>query len=201
MATREELKEQLYDAFYKEECSLLNKPGIEDDAKPCIWHTQHYAKESKIVIPFLVVSKLFPKRANYRRSKAAAGITIGTIIVLILLFDDTGSFLSRIVLSAIGALMVYGITIEQLVRVVPGNHIEISSEGIKLKDRNFTWDQIMGTYIVFRRYKMQLVLLLDDGEILRQELENYGKFSFRRGKQISEICHCIEHFKNKAPGW
>jgi hypothetical protein len=97
--------------------------------------------------------------------------------------------------------MIYGITIQQLVKNVPGDDIEISLEGIDLKERHLTWDQIMGTYILLSSYRTQLVLLLNDGEIIKQDLQNYGTFSFRKSKQIAEICQYIEHFKSKVPGW
>lgn len=194
MAAREEVKAQLYNIFYEEEKGFSAKPDIR-----C---TRDYAKEGKAHIHFTVVSKIFPERTGYRRLKAIVAVIICTILILLLLLDSNESFLLDIVLSAIIVVMIFGLTSEQVNKIiVAGRDIEISSDGIDLKGRNLTWSQIMGTYILLRRCRMQLVLLLDNGEILKQDLARYGKFSFLRSRQIAGLCCYIEHFKGKVASW
>ncbi|MCF6406982.1 hypothetical protein L3C95_29045 [Chitinophaga filiformis] len=200
MATREELKVQVYDVLYEEEYALLSKTAKAFDAEPDIRHTGRFVKKNNAIIPDTVTAKLFPESMEHRMGPAIVGIIACAFIVWFIFFNGPHVPVWIRILGVVFFLVATGILIARVMKADPEIYIEVSSAGVGWNGYSFTWQQILDTYIVKRPGRnapAELVLLLDNGSIFRESLRNYKTASSIWAPQHDELCFYIEHFKGK----
>lgn len=200
MATREELKAQVYNVLYEEEYALLSKTAKAFDAEPDIRHTRRFVKKNEKIIPDPITAKLFPESMEHRIGPVIVGIIACAITVWFIFFNGRDLSVWIRILGVVSFFVVCSILIARSTKADPEIYIEVSSAGIDLNGYSFAWEQILDTYIVKRPHRnapAELVLLLDNGNIFRESLRNYKTASSCWAPQHDELCFYIEHFKRK----
>jgi len=201
MPTREELKNRYYNAFYEEEYALLSKTAKAFDAEPYIESTYKFSKKSRTVIDGSTTSKLFQESRFSRSIKFSAFTFFCTGVIWGIATAGKNPSGTQYLIAIIFILSAVIILWNVLMKINTSKNLEVSSTGISAKGRSVTWHQIVGTYFCIRRRKnamRQLVLLLDNGEIWRIDVDHFGSF-WKDG--ASEVSKYIEHFKSQIPGW
>lgn len=171
MLTREELKTRCYNIFYEQEYSFEVEPTIEP--------TERYARDYSYPIPAASKSIVFRESLPYRLGRLLI-VMFFSGLVIAGVFNTGADESSQITLIGVGVWLLVGVIYWRLfMQINPEWDMEISQAGMSLQGKCFTWEQILGTYFLLRKGTSEgtkLVLLLDNGEILYQEILHYTRF-------------------------
>ncbi|WP_044219963.1 hypothetical protein [Chitinophaga pinensis] len=196
--TREALKESLYRLLYEQESARQNIFSRILRRQPSIRSTADIAGEDyEAVRADVNTSKLFLQTSTFRIN-LILGIIIPGLLFSFFLFqlfredhlDGTG-----IVLACLTGSLLLFIILDNLKELFSNTRLEIKVTGIMHNERMYSWENILDTYIVIRRgrvVKYLLVLLLEDGKIVRIRLNEFHAVQYNPALDIS---YYIEHYK------
>lgn len=196
--TREILKESLYRRLFKEESARQCIFSRIMRRKPNINATADIAGEDyEAVRADANMSKLFLQTSNFRINQIVGIVMSGLLfaLFLILQFREEHMNGAGIVLACLmGSLLSY-LVLSSLKELLANTRLEIKVTGIMHNDQMYQWENILDTYIATRRGKVVkylLVLLMDDGKIVRIRLNEFHAVQYNPALDIS---YYIEHYK------
>ncbi|MCF6406981.1 hypothetical protein L3C95_29040 [Chitinophaga filiformis] len=201
MLTREQIKAHYYKLFLDDELSCRGFVNSFVGSKPTIKDTTSYVRPGRTHFPDNATSRVFRESFLYRLQLfLLVGVpAIALIGVIFQVGEERPLWLNR--LAALLMLLALVISWWKTMQRKEHRRLEISAAGISIGHRHFPWMNIVGTMMVRRlgeNKKYKLVLLLDNGKIIRHDVEYYYSFLSRSRRDISVA---IEHFKSKVPGW
>lgn len=196
--TREALKEKSYRLLYKQESARLDIFSRLTRRKPRINLTANIAGEDyEAVRADVKTSKIFLRSSTVRINLIIGSLMPGVMALLFLLMTFCRENLNStdIWIACFIGGMLLAIALSNLKTLLSNARLEIKATGIMEKDRLYSWENILDTYIVIRSgrvAKYLLVLLMDDGEIVRITLNEFASLQHNAAFDIS---YYIEHYK------
>jgi hypothetical protein len=201
--TRETLKESLYERLYKEESARRGIFSRIMRRKPNINATADIAGEDyEAVRADVNTSKLLLQTSTFRIN-LIVGIVMSSLLFtffLILQFREERMDSTGIVLACLlGSLLLY-LVFSNLKELLANTRLEIKVTGIMHNDRMYLWENILDTYIARRGkvVKYLLVLLMDDGKIVRIRLNEFHALRYDPALDISYYIEHYKHLRNKT---
>ncbi|SFO50070.1 hypothetical protein SAMN05428949_5442 [Chitinophaga sp. YR627] len=196
--TRELLKEALYKRLYKEESARQDIFHRILRRKPSISSTADIAGEDyEAVRADVNTSKLFRQTSSFR-NRQILGMVMPALLLCFLLFQlfrEEQLDVTRILMTCLIASLPLFIVLYNLRELLANTRLEIKVTGIMHNDWIYPWENILDTCIVIRRGRAGaylLVLLMDDGEIVRIRLTEFQTLQHNPALDIS---YYIEHYK------
>ncbi|TWV95673.1 hypothetical protein [Chitinophaga pinensis] len=196
--TREELKEARYKLLYEQESARQDLFSQIIRRKPIIDSTADIAGEDYEAIRADVnTSKLFLQSSTFDNN-LMLGILVSCVMTACFLFqalrDDRVNFREGW-LPYLCVCLTLVIVLRNVKMLLSKTRLEINVTGILHNDRMYTWENLLDTYIVTgrgRKAEYLLVLLMDDGEIVRITLNKFHSLQYNPALDIS---YYIEHYK------
>ncbi|QHS59827.1 hypothetical protein [Chitinophaga agri] len=190
MLTREELKTRCYNIFYEQEYAFEVEPTIEP--------TERYVHDYSYPIATGSSRIIFRESLPYRLGRLLIVLFFSGLVIAGV-FNTNEEQSIQTMVTGVGVWLLVGIFYWRLfMKINLEWDMEISYAGMSLQGRSFTWEQILGTYFLRRKGTSEgtkLVLLLDNGEILHQEILHYTGF-IRDAKRA--VSSSIRHFNTMS---
>jgi|GEM_PF-4775697 len=202
--TREILKESLYKRLFKEESARQGIFSRIMRRKPNINATADIAGEDyEAVRADVNTSKLFLQTSTFRINQIVGIVMPGLLLTLFLIlqFREDRMDGTRIVLSCLIASLLLYFVLSSVKELFANTRLEIKVTGIMHNDRMYLWENTLDTYIAARRGKVVkylLVLLMDDGKIVRIRLNEFHAVAYNPALDVSYYIEHYKHLRNKT---